>query len=107
MYKALFQTTILSAVLMIATQVFCAEADFGDPTRPLGYTVKPEANSTLRLDSVLISDQRKVAVINGKPIAENQWIQGRQVKEIKKHQVVLFFEGQQIVLSLHKLKTRQ
>jgi len=52
-----------------------------DPTRPLGYSVvgkgSGKANAVeLRLSSVLISAQRKLAIINGQSLREGQTIPG-------------------------------
>lgn len=54
-----------------------------DPTRPLGYQVVAGKTSAvkdadLHLSSVLISAQRKLAIINGQSLREGQTIPGTQ-----------------------------
>ena len=75
----------LCAVLVLAQpSVYAQDQIQGrDPTRPLGYqVVAGKANSVkdadLRLSSVLISAQRKLAIINGQSLREGQTIPGTQ-----------------------------
>jgi MSHA biogenesis protein MshK len=67
-----------------------------DPTRPLGYSAVGKVNgakaTTLRLSSVLISAQRKLAIINGHSLREGQSIpdsNGVILASIKPQGVVL------------------
>ncbi|MAZ86453.1 MAG: hypothetical protein CL693_02320 [Cellvibrionaceae bacterium] len=79
-----------------------AEVQLRDPTRPLSYIEGAGANkpSGWRLDSVLISSQRKQAVINGKSVSEDSWIRGAQVKRIQANKVVILVKGEERVLRL-------
>ncbi len=79
-----------------------AEIQLRDPTRPLSYVEGAGANkpSGWRLDSVLISSQRKQAVINGKSVSEDSWIRGAQVKRIQANKVVILVKGEERVLRL-------
>lgn len=65
-----------------------------DPTTPLGYAVAPgiAATTNYTLSSVLISAQRKHAVINGATLREGQVVPGSDgviVKRISPQTVVL------------------
>lgn len=65
-----------------------------DPTKPLGHRVAPQGqhNSAYNLNSVLISAQRKQAVINGVTLREGQVIPdsgGVIVKRISPQTVVV------------------
>lgn len=67
-----------------------------DPTRPLGYSAVGKGTgtkaATLRLSSVLISAQRKLAIINGHSLREGQSIPGSHgvtLASIKPQGVVL------------------
>ncbi len=73
-----------------------------DPTRPLSYVEGAAAakSSGWRLDSVLISSQRKLAVINGKSVTEDSWVRGAQVKQIQANKVVIVVKGEERVLRL-------
>ncbi|MGH1371214.1 MAG: hypothetical protein ACRBBW_04205 [Cellvibrionaceae bacterium] len=73
-----------------------------DPTRPLSYVspAKVKAKSHWRLDSVLISSQRKLAVINGEFVREQGWIKGAQVTQIENGRVTIMVKGKPKVLTL-------
>lgn len=90
MYKLLALSLVLSG--LVASQASLAEALL-DPTRPLGYVAaKKSTAKSLRLNSVLISDVRKVAVINGRRVKEQETIKGTDgvmVAKILPHEVVV------------------
>lgn|GEM_PF-571655 len=55
----------------------CGWAELKDPTRPLGYVAAEKSSSQrLRLNSVLLGNNRKVAVINGQWVRERETIRG-------------------------------
>lgn len=106
MYKAFFLLlSIFSAVCFIApssvaqapaadTTAASASNLVRDPTKPLGYAAAPGivASASYTLSSVLISPQRKHAVINGVTLREGQVIPGSDgviVKRISPQTVVL------------------
>ncbi len=74
-----------------------------DPTRPLSYRLpsKAAAKNRWRLDSVLISNKRKLAVINGESVKEQGWIKGAQVTHIESGKVTIMVKGQPQVLTLN------
>ncbi|NIB44385.1 general secretion pathway protein GspB [Pseudomaricurvus alkylphenolicus] len=78
-----------------------------DPTRPLKYSapISSQQQQALKLHSVLISSQRKLAVINGKTVRENQWVDGARVVSILPGKVLLSVRGRQQELRL-KAKVR-
>lgn len=86
--------------LMLVSVLGSAGTELRDPTRPLGYGPSAVEKQVLRLDSVLISATRKVAVINGRTVAENEWISGAQVKRIQPGKVVVIREGHEEVLTV-------
>jgi MSHA biogenesis protein MshK len=104
-YKAFFLfLSIFSAGFFIAPSSFAQTpaADTAastsnpvrDPTKPLGYAVAPGIATTTNytLSSVLISAQRKHAVINGATLREGQVVPGSDgviVKRISPQTVVL------------------
>lgn len=56
-----------------------ASSEVRDPTRPLGARTtvgETTGEQRLVLNSVLISAQRKVAIINGVALREGQWVPG-------------------------------
>ena len=78
-----------------------------DPTRPLEYTGPVRQQEALQLNSILISGERKVAVINGVQLSENQWLGDKRVIRIQSNQVTLVHQGQTIILSLYGKGIRQ
>lgn len=93
---ALFFAPVLFAQeTKTGTDQTATTVSFRDPTTPLGYTAGVAgsvANSHYRLNSVLISAQRKHAVINGVTLREGQVIPGSAgvvVKRISPQTVVL------------------
>ncbi len=105
MYKSFFLfLSIFSAGFFIASSVAQTSAAdttaanasdmVRDPTTPLGYAVAPgiAATTNYTLSSVLISAQRKHAVINGATLREGQVVPGSDgviVKRISPQTVVL------------------
>lgn len=85
--------SILS-VLFLCTSLF-AIADVRDPTTPLGHMPGGAAGASEQqfvLNSVLISSQRKLAIINGSTLREGQLIPGTdnvKVQRISAQTVVL------------------
>jgi MSHA biogenesis protein MshK len=73
-----------------------------DPTRPLSYqsTAVASEKKSWRLDSVLISSKRKLAVINGQGVKENGWIRGAQVTQIQAGKVIIVVKGEERVLTI-------
>lgn len=72
-----------------------------DPTRPLGFVANTgaEGDKSWHLNSVLISNSRKVAVINGQSVKERGWINGAQVTQIQSGKVTLLVDGEKRVLT--------
>ena len=102
---------LLTAMLLSVTAICVANEDLRDPTRPLGhvasnYTAK---ENTLRLQSVLISDTRKVAYINGQQLREQDTIGSSNIKviRIEANGVVLQQGEKRWRLELNKVVIRQ
>lgn len=79
---------------------------FSDPTQPSQYRVVAK-RVQLKLESVLVSDTRKVAVINGQVVAEGEKIGGARVVSIGKDKVRLLKSGKTISLTLEQPQIRQ
>lgn len=84
-----------------------------DPTRPLGHTnvsSPAAAQQTLRLQSVLISDTRKIAFINGQQVREQDVIKNSgnvQVVRIEAGGVIVQQGGKRWRLELNNVAIRQ
>lgn len=92
----IFQVIIL-CLLMFAAQ---AQAQTPDPTKPLNFVATTSgtagsAEETIKLTSILISSDRKVAIINGQVLQERQTIKGigAEVKKIDADAVTLQQNG--------------
>ncbi len=93
-------TVSVAQEFAIAATPSVAEGVVRDPTQPLGYTTASGmmANADYTLNSVLISSQRKHAVINGVTLREGQVIPGSGDIVIKRisPQTVVLQQGEKI-----------
>lgn len=79
----MFRCWISLALLVVALPTWAEDAGANtgvrDPTTPLGHSNAPASDGQMRaleLHSVLISQQRKLAIINGNSVREGQQIPG-------------------------------
>lgn len=93
---------MLFAVLLVAPPA----AAFSDPTQPAQYRAAAK-RVALKLESVLVSSTRKVAVINGQVVAEGETIGGARVVSIAKDKVRLRKSGKTISLTLKHADIRR
>lgn len=80
-------------------------APLPDPTRPPQRFVEPlasgaDAEKNWQLGSILISPQRRVAVINGQPLSVGDRVDGAQVLAVEPGQVRLRRGSREFVLKL-------
>ena len=94
-------------VLFIVLLFGHVAAAMTDPTRPSGYVAAKASSGKLVLESVLVSEQRTVAVINGKPLSVGEKIESAKVLTIAKDQVRLQRAGKIIVLKTKQATVRQ
>lgn len=85
----MFKTIISSLCLLVSAFLWAQESDFSavrDPTAPLNYISSSTVNAEqqLILNSILISPQRKVAIINGSALREGQIVPGSNGVKIQK-----------------------
>lgn len=100
------KASIISLVLVCAASAYAAER-FSDPTRPPAVIrpaakaqAKDSAQRPLELQAILHAEGRRVAIINGKRVHENETIEAATIVEITKVRVRMIREGQPIELSL-------
>lgn len=93
------RTAFLIVVLtVVQTQVAWS---FDDPTRPGGYqTPVTKSFKGARLESVLISQQRKVAIIDGKSYQPGDSVAGAKLMTIEPHRVTIRKGSKTIELKL-------
>lgn len=96
----------LMTSLLVSSLPWAAEplnaVKLSDPTRPLQETVPTQrVLPALKLNSVLISEQRRLAVINGQTVAEGEQVGGAKVLRISSDRVLLQRAGQPVEIRLH------
>lgn len=91
---------------LLAAAPAAAQTGFGDPTRPTSLS-EPEAGRASapqgprwRLQSTLVADSRRLAVINGRTVAQGAQVDGARLVEVRPDGVTLEEGGRQIVLRL-------
>jgi len=95
---------------MIAFGVQNVTAAVSDPTRPSGYAAPDAADKSseaLKLESVLIARDRRVAVINGKTCRVGDSVNGARLVAIHADGAELVRDGSRVVLPLLKIKVRK
>lgn len=97
----------LVVALVFATAT--ATAQVGDPTRPpnaaelAAWRGQPNATATQwRLQSVLISGQRRIAVINGKRAGVGQKVEGAWVRAIEPTHAIIETDTETLTLSIRR-----
>jgi MSHA biogenesis protein MshK len=78
-----------------------------DPTRPSSYRSVENKKTQFVLESILIGEQRKVAVINGKALLEGEKIAGAKVIKINKENVRIVKNGKMIDLKPRRTSIRR
>ncbi len=94
---------VLSAVVCVGAQQSVA---LTDPTQPSNYRAVSK-QQTLRLESILFSEARKVAVINGSVVAEGDSIGATTIIHIDKNSVKVRSNGKTAELVLQRAVIRQ
>lgn len=95
----------LGLLVLLGTTPVQAQLELPDPTRPANFLVQvnsaelPLADD-FKLNSVLISSQRQVAIINEKSVEVGDLVNGATVRKIAKNWVELDKQGRHFSLSL-------
>ena len=112
MYRAGAIGTALAVLLGIIAPAGVGPARAqSDPTRPPDYrrapTTEADTDGELRLESIVVSPDRRIAVINGRSLRIGDRIAGAQLTDIAAHTVhVRFPEGRvELRLSGHPVKS--
>jgi MSHA biogenesis protein MshK len=96
---------LAALVLMLAGLANAAATALYDPTRPTdpsayfgGAEKRPAGGWSLQ--SILSSDQRRIAIINGTAVREGDWIDNARVVRIHPSKVLLQSGGRRLTLRL-------
>jgi len=95
------------ALLAISATGFAGEA-LRDPTRP--YTAREALAASApryKVNAIIVSDERRIAIINGKRIGVGGRVNGATVISIEKRELKLDVDGQEITLRLNSGGSRQ
>lgn len=100
MSRALLALAVLAAAGLAQAQ------QLGDPTRPTaldepeaaGQAVK--AGPRWRLQSTLVADNRRLAVINGRTVTSGDRIDGATVRDVRQDGVTLEVDGRRVELRM-------
>lgn len=97
---------MLAVALVAAAGVVGAQQGLGDPTRPTSLA-EPEpvaraagSGPRWRLQSTLVAESRRLAVINGRTVAQGERIDGATVREVRQEGVTLDVDGRQVELRI-------
>ena len=93
----------LAALLMCVTTAGLADELFRDPTRP--YTARPtyaSVPSRFKVNAIIVSDDRRLAIVNGRRVGVGDSVGGATVTAIKKHELTLDVGGEARTLRLRR-----
>ncbi len=93
--SACVRLMIALIVLLMSITVWADYRGMRDPTKPLRFVAENQGLASLSLHSVLISEERKFAVINGKQVKEQESINGAKVIAIQPGRVRLLINGRE------------
>jgi len=110
-FKSANKIALLTCFLSV---VAYAQEPVADPTKPLGFVAAPgtgagSVQQTIQLTSILIASDRKVAIINGQVLQENQTLKGigAYVKKIDADAVTLQQNGKTWRVALNNTAIRK
>jgi len=105
---------LIAMLVMLSVAPVYAMTELPDPTRPGNFMLQSNASDAqlsqhFQLHSVLISSQRRVAIINDKSVEVGDWVDGASVKSINKNRVELVKQGSRfsVVLTENDFKQRK
>jgi hypothetical protein len=89
--------------LLLASAVLADE--LRDPTRPYSVeAVQPGNTPTFVVNAIFVSQERKIAIVNGIRVGVGDTVSGATVTDIQKSQLVLAYRGREVIA---KMKQRQ
>lgn len=96
----------LAAALLALAGAAGAQQGLGDPTRPTSLA-EPEpvartaqSGPRWRLQSTLVAEERRLAIINGRTVGPGDRVDGATVREVRRDGVTLEVDGRRIELRM-------
>jgi MSHA biogenesis protein MshK len=96
----------LLALLLLGAAGLAPAQQLGDPTRPTALDEPAAAEAAgkagprWRLQSTLVADNRRLAVINGRTVAPGDRIDGATVRDVRQEGVTLEVDGRRVELRM-------
>ena len=93
------------AVLLMALTSAAAAEELRDPTRPHTFnSVERTVDGvpSFSINAIFVSDDRRLAIINGERVRVGDVVSGATVLDIQKEQVTLSVSGKQFIARLKK-----
>jgi hypothetical protein len=96
----------LLGLALLATAQLAFGQQLGDPTQPTALNEPAAAGPAQRagprwrLQSTLVADNRRLAVINGRRVAAGDTVDGATVREVRQEGVTLEVDGRRIELRM-------
>ncbi len=100
------QMTLSEMLNSIDAELDLRELPIGDPTQPPDFGDDPAIatdelrSGALTLQEILISPERRLAIVNDQTLAIGDWIDGATVVAIESYRIWLRRSGENIILSL-------
>ena len=100
------RAAVFAAALLAAGPVAAEEA-LRDPTRPYNASVTPAASAPgFDVSAIFVSEQRRVAVVNGRPVTVGARIDGAVVTAIAEDGIKLNYAGRALSARLQSAQIR-
>ena len=94
-------TLSLFLALLLSTASSCmADELLHDPTRPWTASVPGVATNSFKVNAIIISTERRIAIVNGRRVAVGATVHGATIVAIETDHLVLQRNGKQIVARL-------
>lgn len=79
-----------------------------DPTRPYAVSVRvPAAAPSFEVNAIIVSADRRIAIVNGQRVATGGSVNGATVITIEKDHLILEKDGKRITIALNDRASRQ
>lgn len=110
MFKKICQVQLVFSMVLLPLLGF-AEQSIVDPMRPPGQSavsvrVQPGDRPQWQLTQILVSPERRLALINDRLVSVGEKINGAKVTAISSHAVELLVEGRRVVIrpAIHSVR---
>jgi MSHA biogenesis protein MshK len=94
-------TKIAAGILLLAAVCCNAAETLRDPTRPfVAQSPAQIVNARFSVNAIFVSDDRRIAVVNGQRVKPGDTVGGAKVVEISGDEVRLVYDGKTISVRL-------